>query len=263
MYKFLHSSNLARRGRALTVLVVWTWWALPAALAQQPVSLSSLDWPPYTGAQLVQQGASAVVVREVLRQAGMELRLGFFPWNRAVERARNDAQTMAYFPEYFDSANAERFLYSDPIGSSPLVFVQRRASAVQWQRYEDLERLRIGVVRGYFNTRELDERIAQGRLTADEAPDDSRNLLKLAAGRIDLAVIDANVYRYLTRNDPEVAAVASRLELNPRVLEVKRLYVCFKNSNEGRNLRDAFNQALKRVNVEALMRQHLEPVGGQ
>lgn len=241
------------------VMVACWFIVLPVSLAtaQQGVRMSSLEWPPYTGAKLARQGASTVVVREVLRQAGMGLELGFFPWNRAVDMARRDGKTMAYFPEYFDSANAEKFLYSDPIGSGPLVFAQRRDAAVQWQQYEDLVRTRIGVVRGYFNTRDLDERIAQGLLLADEAPDDSRNLLKLAAGRVDLAVVDANVFHYLARHDPEVAAVAQRLELNPRVLEVKRLYVCFKNTREGRALRDTFNQALKRVDVEALMRQNL------
>jgi polar amino acid transport system substrate-binding protein len=235
----------------------------PAAWGQQAVHMSSLEWPPYTGKRLPRQGASTVVVREVLRQAGLELKLDFFPWSRAVDLARNDARTMAYFPEYFDSANAQRFLYSDPIGSGPLVFAQRRDAAIPWLQLEELTSVRIGVVRGYFNTRELDERISQGRLQADEALDDSRNLLKLAGGRIDLAVVDANVFHFLVRHNPEVAAVAPRLELNRRVLEDKHLYVCFKNTPEGRALRDAFNRALKRVDPDALMRTHLARANSQ
>ncbi|MGQ0711503.1 MAG: substrate-binding periplasmic protein [Rhodoferax sp.] len=227
------------------------------AWAQPPVRMSSLEWPPYTGAQLARQGATTVVVREVLRQAGMELQVGFFPWNRAVDLARRDDGYLAYFPEYYDSANAQQFLYSDPVGSGPLVFAQRRRQPVVWSRYEDLAGKTIGVVRGYLNTEELDARIAQGRLRANEAPDDAKNLLKLASARVDLAVVDANVFHYLARHDPDVRAVADSLELNPRALENKQLYVCFKNTPQGRALRDAFNQALKRVAVDALMRQAL------
>ncbi len=228
------------------------------AWAQPQVRMGSLEWPPYTGAQLAQQGATAVVVREALRQAGMELQLRFFPWNRAVALARSDAAYMAYFPEYYDVANAQQFLYSDPIGSGPLAFAQRRTQPLVWSRYEDLAGKTIGVVRGYLNTEELDARIAQGSLRANEAPDDAKNLLKLASGRVDVAVVDANVFRYLAQHDPDVRAVASTLELHPRVLENKQLYVCFKNTAKGRALRDAFNRALKTVPIDAIMRQAFE-----
>lgn len=258
MYRFLRCwIQHGAAGRLVVALALAVCWAAAAAQTPQSVRMSSLEWPPYTGAKLAHQGASVVVVREVLRQAGLALDVAFFPWSRAVDMARRDGQTLAYFPEYFDPANAEKFLYSDPIGSGPLVFAQRRGAAVLWKQYDDLASVRIGVVRGYFNTPELDERIARGQLQADEAPDDSHNLRKLAAGRIDLAVIDSNVFAYLAQHDSAVAALAPGLEINAHVLENKRLYVCFKNSAQGRALRDVFNQALKRVNVEALMRQHL------
>ena len=68
-------------------------------------------------------------------------------------------------------------------------------------------------------------------------------------------MVDAAVFEYLLRNDPAVQVVSSELEVNAQVLEDKRLYVCFKKTPKGRALRDAFNQALKLVPVEAIWRQ--------
>ena len=92
----------------------------------------------------------------------------------------------------------------------------------------DLAAYRVGVVQDYVNNYQLDRNIAEDRQRFDPAPDDGRNLLKLASGSIDLAVIDQNVFHYLLRHDSLVRHIGQRLEMNPRLLETKTLHVCFK-----------------------------------
>lgn len=217
--------------------------------------MTSLDWPPYTGEKLSQKGASSAVVAEVMKTAGLGLKIEFYPWSRAVYLAKGDEGYIAYFPEYYSKANEADFLYSDPIGVGPLVFVERKADPVKWTTYDSLKGKKIGVVKDYVNTDELDAKIASKALAADEAPDDAKNLLKLAAGRVDVAVIDVNVYHYLVKNDPTVKAAAGQLQVNAKILEDKKLYVCFKKSPEGEKALKAFNQALKKVDVDALMKK--------
>lgn len=219
--------------------------------------MTSLDWAPYTNEKLPSKGASSAVVAEAIKASGNSLKIEFYPWSRTVNLVRNSNAYVAYFPEYYAKANEADFLYSDPIGVGPLVFIERKAAPVPWTTYDSLKGKKIGVVRDYINTEELDAKIASKALTADEAPDDTRNILKLAAGRIDVAVIDVNVYNYLVKEDADVKAVAGQLQVNEKTLENKMLYVCFKKSPEGERALKAFNQGLKKVDVVAIMKKHM------
>lgn len=226
-----------------------------AALATDYKS-TSLDWPPYTNDKLPAQGASSAVVTEAFKASGNSVKIEFYPWSRAVDMAKTDKGYIAYFPEYYSKANEASFLYSDPIGVGPLVFVERKAAPVTWDTYDSLKGKKIGVVKDYVNTDELDAKIASKVLTADVAPDDVKNILKLAAGRIDVAVIDANVFSYLLKNDASVKAVAGQLQVNSKILEDKKLYVCFKKTPEGEKALKEFNQGLKKIDIEAIMKKY-------
>lgn len=220
--------------------------------------MTSLDWPPYTNDKLPAQGATSAVVTEAMKAAGNGLKVEFYPWTRAVNLAKADAGYVAYFPEYFSKENAAEFLYSDPIGTGPLVFVERKSAPVTWTSYDSLKGKKIGVVKDYVNTEELDAKIASKTLTADVAPDDVKNLQKLAAGRIDVAVVDINVYNYLAKNDAAVKAAAAELQVNAKTLEDKKLYVCFKKSPEGEKALKAFNEGLKKVNINEVMKKYFK-----
>ena len=153
---------------------------------------------------------------------------------------------VAYFPEYHAKAKEAECLYSDPVGVSPLVLVERKAEPVTWHSYDDLAGRKIGVVKGYLNTEELDARIASKVLAVDHALDDARNILKLAAGRVDAAVIDLNVFNYLVKNDASVKAAAGPLQVNAKFLEDKQLFICFTRSPEGEKARQVFNLGLRK-----------------
>lgn len=221
------------------------------------VTLTTLDWPPYTGSQLPEQGLNGAVIRAAYAAMGYKVRIKVVPWQRAVAEASLNPQVAGYFPEYDSAAGRKSFFFSEPIGSSPLGFAERVGNRYRWQQLAELSRLRIGVVQGYVNTAELDERVATQRQDADMAPDDAQNLLKLDRRHIDLAVIDRNVFDYLLRNDPKLKSARGNLTMNPRLLEEKLLYVCFKPSAEGKRLADILNQGLKRINVEAITHRYL------
>ena len=219
--------------------------------------LTSLEWPPYSGSRLAAQGVLSAVVSDAFKAAGRSVKIEFFPWNRAVDIARNNKDYVAYFPEYHATAKESECLYSDPVGHSPLVLVERKANPLRWNSYDDLSGRKIGVVKGYLNTEELDARIASRVLAVDHALDDARNILKLAAGRVDAAVIDLNVFNYLVKNDASVKAVAGPLQVNAKFLEDKKLFVCFTRSPEGDTARQAFNLGLRKIDVDAVFRKKM------
>ena len=48
------------------------------------------------------------------------------------------------------------------------------------------------------------------------------------------------------------------MTINSKILENKELFLCFKNTEEGRELRAIFNQGLKKIDIEAIMNDFLK-----
>ncbi|MFC4157762.1 substrate-binding periplasmic protein [Chitinimonas lacunae] len=229
-----------------------------AALAEvKTVTLASLEWPPYTGAKLPEQGASVAVARAAFKAMGYELKVEFYPWSRAVQLAKNSPGHAGYFPEYYSDELKNDFVLSEPMGSGPLGLAQRNDKPLNWSKISDLSAIKVGVVQDYLNTTEFDARVAAKQQRVDVAPDDSRNLMKLGAGRIDAAVVDSNVFTYLLKTDPQLKPYVGQLSMNPRLMEDKKLYICFKKGAEGERIARVFNEGLKKIDISAIMAKHL------
>jgi len=221
------------------------------------LALTSLNWPPYTGSSLKDLGVTSKIVALALYSVGLELNVVIFPWQRAVLTAKSDKNFQGYFPEYYDQAIEKEFFFSDPVGSSPLGFIERKDKPVTWETLDDLKGLRIGTVKGYVNTAEFDAKVASGALDAEAVVDDVTNVKKLAAGRLDIAVIDKYVYEYLLNTDPELAPLKAKLHFNSRILENKKLYVCLRRDPEGEAALEQLNQGLKYINVSKIQDMYI------
>lgn len=237
------------RAGLATWLGLALWWGVALQASAVDYKLSTLEWAPYTGAALPGQGAVSATIVEALKASGQRVEVQFFPWSRAVRLVDSDPAYVGFFPAYYSRERAARYLYSDPVGRSHVVFLERTENPVKWTTYEDLQGRRIGVVRGFVNTEELDARIASKVLLSEEAPDDRSNILKLVAGRIDLAVVDQQVYTHLVQTDAQLARVAAQLQTNPKVLETKNLYVCFQRSSKGEAAQRALNVGLRKLRI--------------
>lgn len=238
-------------------LAVWGWAGAAQAAEDKVVYLTSLDWPPYTAANLP-HGASEEVVRQAFAAMGYRLVTDFFPWNRAVANAKSDPKYVGYYPEYFAPEIEAEFLFSDAMGIGPLGFAEVKSAPVTWSSLDDLKNIPIGAVSGYVNTTDFDARAKAGSLLIDEAQSDTINLKKLAGGRIKLAVIDKNVMDHLLKTDPDLAKAAEILQFNGKVLEEKALYVCFRNDAKGQEMAAIFNQGLKKIDPVAIMAAYLK-----
>ncbi|NHZ82348.1 transporter substrate-binding domain-containing protein [Massilia sp. CCM 8695] len=217
------------------------------------IRLSSLEWPPYTGASLPRHGATTAVIAAALASMGYRLEVAYFPWSRATALVRHDSPFAGYYPEYLSADLAREFLVSDPIGTGPLGFAYHAAAPVRWDSMADLSKYRIGVVEGYVNTEQFDTRVRQGKQMVDPAVNDKQNLRKLAAGRVPLVLIDRRVYAHLVLNDADLRPLAPLLRFHPRLLEDKKLYICFRPNAEGERVRTIVNAGLKRIDIEAVL----------
>ncbi|MCL1058109.1 transporter substrate-binding domain-containing protein [Shewanella gelidimarina] len=217
--------------------------------------LTSLHWPPYSGSQLKNEGASIAITRAALAAVGHKVEVDFYPWSRAVRMAsRADSKYSGYLPEY--AYPTDKFVFSDSMGSSPLGLVEQKRHPISWSEQSDLNQYNIGVVQGYVNTEQLDNMIAQGVQPVEVVASDIHNIKKVVSGRIDAAVIDVYVLRYLLVQ-PDMESVASRVQLNKRTLTKKELYIAFKNNAEGKKWRDLFNRGLKQIDVDKILKDNM------
>ena len=243
---------------SLSVFILAVASAVQAPCGDKTIVLTSLEWPPYTGSELPGEGMSSEVVRAAFEAVGYTVEIRFYPWKRAVEHGRYDFDVDGYFPEYVSAEREEYFLFSDAIGTSPLGFVEKKSKPVHWETLQDLAQFDIGTVQGYVNTRGFDQMVEQGKLLIDASVSDLLNLRKVMAGHLDLAVVDVNVFRYLIGHDERLWQERNRLRVNPHLLGVNTLHVCFRKDRAGETYLQDFNEGLRRISVPEVERRYLE-----
>ena len=232
------------------------------SFSSERVFLTSLEWPPYSGEKLPQGGASVVIAKKAFEVMGYELVVDFYPWSRAVYSAKNPtSKYIGYLPEYYSESINKDFYFSDVIGSGPLGFVERKQNPVVWHKLEDLRSYTIGVVRDYVNTQAFDSAVAEGEQKVEAVTSDSQNILKVAGGRLPLAIVDHYVFDYLSTTDKSLSLFKHQLQVNSRLLEDKKLFVCFKRNKQGRELLRIFNQGLAQLDVDQMMKDYFQQIG--
>lgn len=237
--------------------------AMPCRGEGRLIRLVSLEWQPYAGAGMSDQGASAAVVKAAFQAMGYSVDIDFYPWARAVRLTESANEYDGIFPMYFSAARDRWLNCSGAIGRGPLGFAERSVAPVVWSKLDDLTAYKIGVVRDYVNTEAFDAMVAAGRVDVDAVGSDVQNLQKLAHGRIDLAVIDRNVFDYLQKVAPKESskdeqADAAALRFNKRLLENKPIYVCFKRNATDDRVAAVFDAGLHKIDADAIVEQYMQ-----
>jgi len=163
------------------------------ALATETWKIASLDWKPYTGESLPGGGIGIVILRAALKAEGVNLVVEFYPWTRAIQKARDPAYAGLY-PTWNEEILGS-FIKSPALFKSPVGFVEPRNKPLVWAKLGDLKGKTIGVVQDYGNTREFMALVKGGVIKTEVVVSDILNVRKVAAGRIDGAFI------YLTNLD--------------------------------------------------------------
>lgn len=207
----------------------------PVSGEQTDVTLASLNWEPYVGENLDNQGYVAELVREAFKRSGYNVNIQFYPWARVVKLARH-GDVDGYFPEYFSKDLKNDFYLSSPMKGGPVGFFKRKGDPVSYTTLKDLVPYRIGVVRGYINTAEFD---AADYLKKDEAVNDLLNFKKLLGGRVDLVIADKFVGGYTLNT--YLPGRAHRVEFISPPLKIMDLFLCIsKKSPRGQSLMNGF-----------------------
>jgi len=226
-------------------------------IAGQTVTLATLEWEPYIGPNMDNNGYVHEIVVEAYKRSGIDVDIRFLPWTRAVSTVQKGKRD-GLFPEYYDESRLKNFVFSDSFPGGPVGLYKRKDNKIsyavdpqkkQTEALNALKQYRFGVVRDYVNTKEFDEATF---IIKDVAKSDETNLKKLFKGRVDLIFIDKYVAKHIiVRKYPHFM---SGLEFMEPPLEVKPLYIAFsKKAIDYQAKLKAFNEGLKKLREEGML----------
>ena len=229
----------------------------PAQSAQSKlIRLSTLEWPPYVGLLMPQEGLSTRITSVVSRKAGYRLLTAPLEWAQTVEKGEKDPNFDGYFPEYFSKEREQACHLSQSIGVSELGIASLKKDPINWSTIADLAAHRLGVVDGYLNGDELDAAIKEKRQPVDLAASDAINVSKLRSGKLRGIVIDKNVFEYTLFN----TGGANEVQFGTRPLARLTLHICFKRTAAGLAMRDAFDAALKDTDIAKIEADYIRSI---
>lgn len=167
--------------------------------------ITSLNWQPYAGANMTNEGNSTQRLKRLLSMHGIELVVEFYPWKRAQKVAKQPGY-LGYFPAWPEEVY-KGFVASKPVDWSELGILKITGTKVNFDSIEGLFNSHtVGYVKTYTYPQRLNEAIAEHKTKAFGAMSEVILLKKLAAGRHDIAVTDPLVMTYLA-NQHGVAGV--------------------------------------------------------
>jgi polar amino acid transport system substrate-binding protein len=208
---------------------------LHAAAHARDLTLAATEYPPYYAESMSHGGPVVEMTLAALREAGHTPSLRFMPWARALqwgEQGRVDGLVGVWHSPEREAA----FLYSEPLVENRIVLC--RLGDHGPARFTDFEALRpytVGVVRGYADPPGL----VKAGVKTEAVVEDLQNLRKLAAGRIDLALIDSRVAQHLIAQhldapgkainclEPAVQLHPQYLVVSKRVADAPRIIAAF------------------------------------
>jgi polar amino acid transport system substrate-binding protein len=218
------------------------WFWPTAAAAESQVLLAATEYPPYYGEHLPKQGVITEIIVEAFKISGYKVVIDFLPWKRALEATKR-GEYDALFSAWYRQDRTQWFDYSDPLPiANQLVFFKRIDRNISYRTFEDLRPYKIGVVRGYSNPVEFD----RAGLNTEAVTDDHLNMKKLAAGRVDLVLIDKIIGQYIIKTElPESAPLLEWLD--PPVTMDNQYLIFSKRVKGFAAKRAAFNQGLSKL----------------
>lgn len=222
----------------LVLVLVLLQFTATAACARD-VTMLTLNWAPHYGEDLPEQGLTTALVKAAFKAGGHNAGIEFVPWSRAlkeVEEGKADVVMGAYFNE----ERTGKYIYSDVIYELNVGLIARPGfSKTHYSSLQELSEYSIGISRGFANSEEFD---AAQYLNKDVASTPLLNIRKLYRGRIDMAVMNYDLFRYEARKEGHCLTSVNFLE---PPLSTQGLYVmASRNITDGDELMLDFNSGL-------------------
>lgn len=220
------------------VLFICALWMLSktASPAVEVWKITSLNWEPYSSADMISQGNAIQDLRQRLKQHGIELQVDYYPWKRARKIARENGY-IGYFPAWPNEVD-EGFIASEPVSYSQLAVISKQDNSINSTDLKDIAaHYKIGFVKTYDYPDHIQSLLNLHPETG--AMSDLLLLKMLISGRIDVVIADPLVLQYLSeKHGLGNIHVVHEIEQVPLVM-------AFHNTPDNKLKLDQFNKILR------------------
>ena len=228
--------------KSITAVMCSLLIAAACPLKAREISMLTVEWAPHYGSELPEKGMTTAIVKAAFSAAGHSADVEFMPWARAlkeVEEGRSDIVMGAYHNQEREA----KYIFSDPIYFLELGLIARPGLGInRYDTLRDLTPYSIGISRGFANSEEFD---AADYLDKHVATYPNLNIRKLFRGRIDMAVMNFDLFRYEAKKE---GFCISDVEFMEPPLETHGLYLmASRNIADGNEIIQDFNRGLETI----------------
>lgn len=222
-----------------------------ALRAESPdvLTAATIEHPPHSFREDARITGLHVELMQVLaNRLGYHLNVRLYPPARTLLVIQS-AEAQIIFPIVKNPQREALLWFSAPIGCAGSTFYQRRGANLHWATWRDLAGYRIGAINGYAYGADFMKAIDAGEIHVEFAFSDDPNelnLRKLLARRIDLAVLNPDVFSWLQDTRRPAYDGIEPID-GPAISAQRSFHVGFVKQYEGS---EALQQAFDRVLAE-------------
>ena len=216
---------------------------------KKTLHLVTMNWNPFYGKDLKENGFFAALVREALKRDGITLKIDWAPWKRAMvtsERGKYDGVLGAFHTD----ERAQKYHFSAPVAYSRVALFKLKNNASVPENYTTLKALnkyKIGVGRGYAVTKEFDTADYLNKVVANNQ---ILNIRKLHKKRVDFVAGGYEAILFEMNKSPDLQKIKDDIVAVKPFLAKSAAYVIIsknsKNHSKGEFL-TSFNKRLEEM----------------
>lgn len=228
--------------KILTALCLASLLILVGSAQARDISMLTVEWAPHYGSELPEQGLTTAIVKAAFKAGGHSSEVDFIPWARALKEVE-EGQADVVMGAYHNKEREQSYIFSDPIYFLQLGLIARPGLGVSaYKTLHDLASYSIGISRGFANSEEFD---AADYLDKQVATFPNLNIRKLFRGRIDMAVMNFDLFRYEAKKE---GFCISKVEFMEPPLETHGLYLmASRQIGDGEKIIQDFNRGLDTI----------------
>ncbi len=217
----------------------------------------TVEWAPFNGTEMPNNGVITVLVKSAFKRSGISSSIRFIPWSRAMRDVKNGKSDILMGAYYTNERNKD-YYFSDSIYDIEIGLVALKSLGItQFTKLQDLIPYKIGVNRGWANSKTFDK---ADYLNKQDANSPILNVRKLLKKRVDMLFISFGVFRHeintiSAQKINEVVFIKPTLKISPIHLMISR------NNPEKENIMNAFNESLAAMKKDGSYQKIIKEYG--
>ncbi len=183
-------------------------------------------------------------LHQIEKEIGVQFKIELFPWARAAYVAETEDSGIVGFS--WNEERAKKYDFTKPLYTDSILVVVKKGKEFKFEKLEDLNGKSIGAQNGASYGNEVDKFLAGGTVKVERDVERANRLLKLLAGRMDVALIGNGIegFERIVSSNPELLKAKDQLVVLPKTLGEDKLYLAFRKDLKRKKLIEKIDAAI-------------------